>query len=223
MMMSTVQHVLLQPMRRALLLMALGTTALVVAGCAGMTSLTANVTSFGNWPPGRALGSYWIDRLPSQQQGGQQQAVAEAAAKGALQKAGFTAAVSEDKADVVVQISVRHSKVLDPWAGWGWYGGRAAYGPGWVGPYRRPGFAYSPFAFGSPFWADEALRDQSEVALLLIDRGSRKALYEARARYESRIGGDSLLPSLFEATLQGFPDVIPGERRVTVPYARDAG
>lgn len=197
--------------------------ALALTGCAGMTSLTANVTSFGDWPQGRALGSYWLDRLPSQQQGGQQQAVAETAAKGALQKAGFKAAPSEDKADVIVQIGVRHSKVLDPWAGWGWYGGRAAYGPGWGWPYRRPGYPYSPFAFGNPFWADEALRDQSEVALLLIDRDSRKALYEAHARYESRIGGDSLLPSLFQATLEGFPNVVPGERRVTVSYVSTGG
>ena len=211
----------MQPVRRALM-MGLALAAVALAGCAGMSSLTANVTSFGNWPQGRAPGSYWIDRLPSQQQGGQQQAVAESSAKQALARAGFTPAASEDKADVVVQIGVRHSKVLDPWAGWGWYGGRAAYGPGWGGPYRRPGFAYSPFAFGSPFWADEALRDQSEVALLLIDRSSRKALYEAHARYESRIGGDSLLPSLFQATLEGFPSVVPGERRVTVPYAPDA-
>lgn len=208
----------MQPLRRALMLTG---AALALTGCAGMSSLTADVTSFGDWPKGRAPGSYWIDRLPSQQQGGQQQAVVESSAKSALQKAGFTAAASEAKADVIVQVGVRHSKVLDPWAGWGWYGGRASYGAGWGWPYRRPGFgyAYSPFAFGSPFWADEALRNQSEVALLLIDRDSRKALYEAHARYESRIGGDGLLPSLFQATLEGFPNVIPGDRRVTVPYS----
>lgn len=210
----------LLPSRRLVLALV---AAASLAGCAGMTSLTANVTSFGTWPQGRAPGTYWLDRLPSQQQGGTQQVVAEDAAKRALKNVGFTPASSEDKAEVVVQIGVRHSKVLDPWAGWGWYGGRAAYGAGWGYPYRRPGpFAPYPWGpFGNPFWADEVVRDQSEVAVLLIDRSSRKALYESHARYESRIGGDSLLPSLFQATLEGFPNLIPGERKVTVPYARD--
>jgi len=126
-----------------------------------------------------------------------------------------------------VQIGVSYSKVLDPWAGWGFYGGRGAWGvgvgvgAGWGWPYRRAGMPYGAFggSLGSPLWADDAVRDQSEVALLIIDRASHKALYEAHARYESRLGGDSLLPSLFQATLAGFPALEPGERKVTVPYA----
>lgn len=197
--------------------------ALALAGCATINSLTVSVVSYGTWPAGRAPGSYHLDRLPSQAQGGGAQLAAEAAARQALAKAGFTPAASEDKADVIVQVGVRRSQVLDPWAGWGFYGGRSAWGVGmgWGWPYRRPGVPYGG-PFGNPFWADDVVREQSEVALLLIDRASHKALYEAHARYESRIGGDGLLPSLFQATLQGFPNVIQGERRVTVPYSSSA-
>jgi hypothetical protein len=206
--------------RRALVA---GGVVLLLAGCASMNSVSVNVVSFGSWPTGRALGSYVVDRLPSQQQAGGPRLAAEAAARRALEQVGFKPAASEAQADVVVQLGVSHSKVLDPWAGWGFYGGRSAWGvgAGFGWPYRRPGMPMGPYygPFGSPFWADDAVRDQSEVALLIIDRSSHKALYEAHARYESRIGGDSLLPSLFQATLDGFPGVLPGERRVTVPYA----
>lgn len=206
-----------RPVRR-LVLMAAAMGVLGAAGCASMNSVTVSVVSYGDWPTGRPLGSYHIDRLPSQQQGGGSQMAAEAAARRALERVGFKPAAAEDKADVVVQVGVRHDKVLDAWAGWGLYGGRSAWGPGWP---RRPGAPYFGPYFGGPFWVEDAVRDQNEVALLLIDRVSRKALYEAHARYESRIGGDGLLPSLFQATLEGFPAVIPGERRVTVPYARE--
>lgn len=198
---------------------------LALAGCATINSLNVSVVSYGTWPTGRAPGSYHLDRLPSQQaRGGGTQLAAEAAARQALARAGFTPAASEDKADVIVQVGVRRSQVLDPWAGWGLYGGRSAWGVGmgWGWPYRRPGVpGFGPYGgpFGNPFWADDVVREQSEVALLLIDRASHKALYEAHARYESRVGGDGLLPSLFQATLEGFPNVIQGERRVTVPYS----
>lgn len=191
-----------------------------LAGCATINSLNVSVVSYGTWPAGRAPGSYHIDRLPSQEQGGSQQQAAEDAARAALARAGFKPATAEDKADVIVQVGVRRSQVLDPWAGWGFYGGRSAWGVGmgWGWPYRRPGAFYGG-PFGNPFWADDVVREQNEVALLLIDRVSRKALYEAHARYESRVGGSGLITSLFMATLEGFPNVIQGERRVTVPYA----
>lgn len=212
--------------RRVALSALLGVTLVgALSGCATINSLTVSVVSYGTWPASRAPGSYHIDRLPSQQaQGGGSQLAAEAAARKALARAGFTPAASEDKADVIVQVGVRRSQVLDPWAGWGFYGGRSAWGVGmgWGWPYRRPGAFYGG-PFGNPFWADDVVREQSEVALLLIDRASRKALYEAHARYESRVGGDGLLPSLFQATLEGFPNVIQGERRVTVPYAPREG
>ena len=50
--------------RRHLLIALLGTAAL--AGCAGLNTVSGEVSSFGGWPAGRAPGSYSFERLPSQ-------------------------------------------------------------------------------------------------------------------------------------------------------------
>jgi hypothetical protein len=51
--------------RRHLLIALLGAAALT--GCAGLNTISGEVSSFGGWPAGRALGSYGFERLPSQQ------------------------------------------------------------------------------------------------------------------------------------------------------------
>ena len=55
-----------------------------------------------------------------------------------------------------------------------------------------------------------------KVALQLLDRATRQPLIEAHVRFEARIVDDSVLPALYEAALQGFPNLPAGERRVTV-------
>ena len=41
--------------------------AALLGGCAALSSVSSDVASFGEWPAGRAPGSYAFERLPSQQ------------------------------------------------------------------------------------------------------------------------------------------------------------
>lgn len=194
---------------------ALGALAAVggLAGCASMNQITVDVASFGQWPAGRAPGAYAIERMLSQQQGSVEQLRLEAAARGALERAGFQPAPSAATADVLVQVGSREGRLVDPWSdfNWGWrIGGWRGFGP--VVP--RAG-GYWGWSIGGA-WPSDNTRDFREVALQILDRPSRQPLIEAHVRFEARIVDDSVLPALYEAALQGFPNLPAGERRVTV-------
>lgn len=192
-----------------------------LAGCASMNQITVDVASFGQWPAGRAPGRYAIERLLSQQQGSVEQLRLEAAARAALERAGFQPAASAASADVLVQVGSREGRLVDPWSdfNWGWrIGGWRGFGP--PGPRFGGGFGVG---FGSGYgwsvggrWPSDMSRDYREVALQLLDRATRQPLIEAHVRYEARFVDDSVLPALYEAALQGFPNLPVGERRVTV-------
>jgi len=68
--------------------LALAGSALFLAGCAA-TQLDATVHTTGNWPVGRAPGSFAYERLPSQMAQPEEQDRLEAEALPALAKAGF--------------------------------------------------------------------------------------------------------------------------------------
>jgi hypothetical protein len=185
----------------------------LLGGCASMNQITAEVASFGTWPAGRAPGRYAIERLPSQAAGSVAQLKLEAAARAALERAGFQPAASVTEADVVATLGAREGRVLDPWAdfNWGWrIGGWRGFGP--LGLRHGGSFGWSV----GGAWPMDATRDVREVALLLVDRASRQPLIEAHVRYEARVAGENLLPALYEAALQGFPNLPSGERQVTV-------
>lgn len=184
-----------------------------LGGCASMNQITVDVASFGSWPAGRAPGQYAIERLLSQSQGSVEQLRLEAAARAALERAGFRAAADAASADVLVQVGSREGRVLDPWAdfNWGW---RLGLWRGFGPPGLRHGGAFGWSIGGA--WPVEATRDVREVALQLLDRPTRRPLLEAHVRYEARVVGDQVLPALYDAALQGFPNLPSGERRVTV-------
>jgi hypothetical protein len=204
---------------------ALGALAAVggLAGCASMNQITVDVASFGQWPAGRAPGRYAIERTLSQQQGSVEQLRLEAAARGALERAGFQPATSPATAEVLVQVGSREGRLVDPWAdfNWGWrVGGWRGFGP--------PGPRFAGGGFGWSIggrWPADTSRDYREVALQLLDRATRQPLIEAHVRYEARFVDDGVLPALYEAALQGFPNLPAGERRVTVSLnpGRSAG
>jgi hypothetical protein len=176
--------------------------AAALAGCAAMKSLTSEVSTYGEWPAGRAAGTYVIERLPSQQNPTPQQQEVEQGAHQALQSAGFTPAAEGATPDVVVQIGARVTRYdRSPWDDpWWWhpYGGRWI-GPGW-GPY-----AWSPRWAGSWRWRTES-DYQREVGMLIRDRASGQALYEARARSDGLTAGSpSLISAMFAAALKDFP------------------
>lgn len=184
------------------LLLASSASVLLLTGCATLTDLAVSVRSFGDWPAGRAPGSYAFDRLPSQQAAGAQQQALEDAAAAALAGAGFKPVAAGAQPDVLVQVGARVNRAEaspwddplwwrggwrhTPWRGAGW-GLGLGWGSGWSMRYDNPRF-------------------EREVALLLRDRASGKPLYEAHASsegYNSTL--DSLLAPMLSAAMRDFP------------------
>ena len=196
--------------RRAALL---GGTALLLAlggvGCASLNQIHSEVSSYGSWPAGRSPGSYRIERLPSQAAKPAAQSDLERAAAAALAEAGFRPAAEGSAADVVVQVGARVSRESRlPWDDPLWW---HAWGPRW-----------NSMLWAQPGWAWRAQWErtdyQREVALLLRDRASGEALYEARARSEGvSAGGDEVLAAMFSAALKDFPRAVPEPHSVSVP------
>ena len=200
------------PRRRLLVALALAPTAWLAA-CGTLSQLGADVSSYGEWPAGRAPGSYAFERLPSQQANAQETAALEAAAMPALAAAGFTPVATSAAPDVLVQVGARVNRSeRSPWDDPLWWGG--GFG-GWRhGPWRGPNWGAS--------LRIESQRYEREVALLVRDRASGKPLFEARANSE---GFDSratpVLKPLFAAALLDFPRTGINPRRVRVPLSAD--
>ncbi|MGY0196584.1 DUF4136 domain-containing protein [Leptothrix sp. BB-4] len=200
-----------RPARRRLIVLAAAfgaVASLGLAGCAAITSVNVEVRTFGSWPEGRKPGSYAFDRLPSQEASVDRRAALESAASAALERIGFSAAPDAEHADVLVQFGARQAQVIDPPP-------RVSFGFGIGTPIGRHGGV--GFGMGSHPWYADRVRELREMGLLLIDRSSRKVLVEVQTRHESRYGlGDDVLQALFDAALDGFPDLPAGERTVTV-------
>lgn len=183
--------------------------AAALSGCAALNSVTSDVSSFGEWPTARKPGSYAFERLPSQQTRAAETEALEAAARPALQKAGFTAVATGAEPDVLVQVGSRVGRTEPTWAAPIWWGGSFGYyrhGP-WIGP-----------RWGLNFQHD-ALRYDREVAVLIRDRSSGKPLFEARASNEGSAysAGSTTLAAMFEAAMVDFPRLGMNPRRVSVP------
>ena len=184
-----------------------------LGGCAAFTSVTSEVATYGDWPAGRAPGTYVFERLPSQQARSARQAELEAAAARALEAAGFRPAATGAQADVVVQLGARISRTeVSPWDDPLWWRGGFGYYPRrgpWIGP---------RFAFYTRY---EPPTYEREVGLLLRDRASGKPLFEARAASEGHYGADeALLGAMFEAAMTDFPRPAQKPHRVSVPLTQ---
>ncbi len=211
-----------RPGARALRGIAAMGMALLLTACAGLQEVTSKVSSFGTWPQGREPGAYVFERLPSQENRAEEQAVLEAAAEPALATAGFKKVDDPKQADVTVQVGAQ-ARVEPRYPGaWGPY-----YGP--YGPHGSP--YYSPWRPGFGGWwggggrgglsismAMEPPWTQMQADLLIRDRRNNQVLYEAHAVHE-RVGSpiDALYPFLFEAALKDFPRQAVSPRVVTVP------
>lgn len=195
------------PLTRRVLLLAATAT---LAGCAGMNQLNNEVATYGQWPAGRAPGSYAFERLPSQQARAEAQQRLETAARPAIESAGFTPAADAQQADFVVQVGARVTAYADPfadpffWRGSVFWGRRHFWGPGFGWGYTGPDY-------------------EREVAVLIRDRRSGQPLYEARAANSGASPSiDSLLPAMFEAALKDFPHSGINPRRVTTEITKKA-
>lgn len=201
-----------------------------LSGCAA-TSITSQVQSFGQWPQGRKPSTFAFDVLPSQQAQLVSLDKLQAAALPALQSVGFTRSPpgQADRADVLVQLSVRSKVeprvsyqpygVFGPYAGAGFYA--HPYPLPYAHPYGRP-YPYWRGAWGGPVFLWSPAMEPPWVTLrvevILRDRRSSQVLYETHASHD-RLGAvdESVLPYLFQAALQAFPETLPGPRVVDIP------
>lgn len=200
-------------MNRRLTLRTLGAASALVAltaitGCAGLRTVSTEVSSFGDWPSGKAAGTYAFERLPSQQARAAEADALEAQARAALAKAGFKPVASGQEPEVLVQVGARDARAeRDPWDDPLWW--RGGFG----------GFGYGPW--GSPRWGIYARgpnpRFERMVVVLIRERQSGKPVFEARATSEGNTMSDGpLLAAMFEAALTDFPKLGVNPRRVDV-------
>ena len=221
---TTLMNIVRAARRRArgLSLLAVWASTAVLAGCAA-TSVVSQVSSYGPWPEAQKPGAYAFERLPSQAVQAADQARLESAAEPALLKRGFHHVEQLDKADYTVQIDasvrteprMRHDPLLTP------YGMH----PGYVAPghpyFWRPGVGGWWGTGGSGLSLSLALEPPwvtLDVRLLIRDRRDGRVLYETQAAHD-RVGAidEAVLPYVFEAALDGFPQPPKGRRVVTVP------
>ena len=184
-------------------------SAALLAGCAALNSVDTSVATYGEWPAGVTPGTYAFDRLPSQEKNPQRQLSLENAAAQALAIAGFRPAVDGAKPAVMVQIGARTERFEQaPWDDPFWWGGprRFGYG-GWVGP--GPWGPWGPYGYRRGMWAPFPPQPDvylHEVAILIRDANTGKALYETRASSDGySSGGDRLLAAMFDASMKDFP------------------
>lgn len=187
-----------------------GIAALLLLGaCATLRQIDSDVSTYSQWPTDRKPATYAFERLPSQQARAEQQQRLEDAARGAVEAAGFAPAADAKDADVAIQVGARvspseRSIYDDPF----WWRG------GLYGHWRR--------GYYSPYWGWGAHLTPSsyerEVAVLIRDRKTGQALYEARA---VNSGGSSatsatVLSAMYAAALKDFPHVGVNPRRVSI-------
>jgi len=178
-----------------------------LAGCASLSDIDSDVSSFSRWPADRKPSTYAFERLPSQQANPQQAQMLEDLARRAVESAGFVAALEGAAPDVSIQLGARitefeRSPFDDPF----WYGS--------PGPFHRP---FGQGRFDRPLWGpgwrhgrwgpgDDLPYVEREVALLIRDKKTGQALYEARADSDgSSSDAMRLLPAMFIATMRDFP------------------
>lgn len=206
---------------------AAGVALAALAGCASLNRVDSDVSSYSRWPAGRQPGTYAFERLPSQQQNPQRAQVLEDAARRAIEGAGFVPAAEGARPSVAVQVGARITVTDrgvwdDPfwYGGWGgpWGFSRPFHPRGYWGPGRFGGWGgWGPW--GGPGWYDRTTHER-EVAVLIRDRATGEPLYEASATGDGLGYADaSVLPAMFQAAMQGFPQGGPNPRRVSVDPA----
>ena len=191
-----------------------------LAGCATRWVVDSDVNSYSSLGPVAPGSTYRFERLPSQQANEASQQQLEAMAGAALDRVGLRR--DDAAARYSAQISARVSAELSPWADpwlysgpWGpgyRYGGafgygRAGYGRGWYG-----GGWYGPMLAppANPWYV-------REVSIVLRELPSNRVVYETRARNDGPYtASGAVLPVMFQAALQDFPNPPQGERRVNI-------
>lgn len=176
----------------------------MLSGCATGYLLDNQVQSFSQLQSLPAQPSYRFERTLSQQADPAQQAL-EALADPALYRAGLRRDDANPRYSV--QVSARTMQTLspyaDPWDRFGWglgFGGRG-FGIGFGGGFPR----------GDSPWFHR------EVSIVVRELGTNRVVYETHATNDGPwMDNRSVLPAMFDAALQGFPNPPPGPRRVDI-------
>ncbi|MDM0011243.1 DUF4136 domain-containing protein [Variovorax sp. J22P168] len=213
-------------------LLALLLVTLALTGCATWT-VDSEVRTFASMQGVPAGATYRFERLPSQQFEEAAQQQLEAMAGAALDAVGLRRddAAPQLTAMIGARVTAELSPWADPWWGGGWGGwggpgwGGAGWGPGPWGP--RPGWGargwygggwgggwYGPGFFGPPPtpWFGR------EVSIVLRELPSNRVVFETHARNDGPYGNSAdILPVMFRAALEGFPNPPQGLRRVDIP------
>jgi len=200
--------------QRRLRQLVLLTTAAALSGCASWNSLHSSVSSFGDWPQGRAPGRFVFERLPSQSSQPTRQAELEQLALPALQAAGFQLAGQGETPDVRVMLGAHIATSAYPtWRDPFW---PAPVGMRWAG---SPWMVHS-WPMSSPEYRREVvlvLRSTSADAAGQPQAERSAALYEARAYTTGTTPGtDAMLGAMFRAALSDFPRAKPEPHGVAV-------
>lgn len=180
---------------------------LSLTACAGFTSLSSDVSSFGAWPAERKPASFAFERLPSQVKNSARQDRLEAAAAAALRKAGFSQVSDTKSADVLVMVGARISvQEISPWDDPFWW------------QYHRSFWRYSPRLSPYSSYYLTNRRYEREVAVVLRDHQGGAVLYEGRAANDGLSEGDErVLGAMFAAAMSDFPRTVPEPHDVVVP------
>lgn len=182
--------------------------AVLLAGCASGYLLENRVQAFSGLTAVPTPPTYRFERLPSQA-AAPGQAQVEAFADPALFKAGLRRDDAAPK--LSVQVAARVQRAVSPWGdpfydpwGWGWGGGWPGARYGWgMG-------AAAPFSRMDPWF-------HREVDVVVRDLASNKVVFESHAVNDGPMLDDTaVLPAMFDAAMQGFPNPPPGPRRVDV-------
>jgi hypothetical protein len=194
----------------------LAASALLLSACASTYLLDNQVQSFSQLPAIPAQPTYRFERSLSQQVDPAQQAL-EALADPALYKAGFR---RDDAAPrYSVQVGARtertFSPYVDPYWGpggpWGWGGG---WGVGFGGRHFGLGF-------GAPWPRTDSYWFHREVSVTVRELATNRVVYETHAINDGPwFDNRSVLPAMFEAAMQGFPNPPQGPRRVDIQVGR---
>lgn len=177
-----------------------------LAGCATSYTVDNTVQSFSQIQGLPAAATYRFERLPSQQDASHAQL--EALADPALNAAGLRRDDSNPRYSV--QVSARTAQTLSPWADpW--------FGPGW-----GPGWGWGGWGWRRHFGAGFGMHYEPpwyhrEVDIVVRELATNRVVYESRAINDGPFyEGAKVLPAMFQAAMQGFPNPPAGPRVVNV-------
>lgn len=196
--------------------------ALGLVGCGGMRLVDSDVRSYTT-PPLVPVGArYQFERLPSQQ--AQADAAEQTQLEAMVQPALIKAGLQRDDAAASYSVQISVDIKVDPYAPWD----QPSIG-------RWPGFNFGrgvhsgnvlfvghhPFRGWSGFGMSELPYYWYQVSLIVRNLSTAQVVYETHAAHDGRRADSHvILPAMFEAALQGFPNPPQGVRHINIEIPR---